>query len=375
MPDMDGFALAEEIKRRKRLARAAIMMLTSGARPGDRARCFEVGVSSYLMKPIKQSDLLDTIMEVLAAPQARRAARAAAETAVPKAGRPLRILVAEDNPVNQQVALGLLERAGHSVRLAHNGREALGLLDEGAFDLVLMDVQMPEMDGLEATAAIRQRERATGQHIPIVAVTAHSMKGDADRCLAAGMDAYVAKPLRVQQLFDAIAGLAGGALRPRVVAPAPEAARGDEAAASSSVVPTAGPLDEALLLERVGGDRRALAKLAALFLADSPKLLGRIRRAVLRRDARELQGAAHALKGAVSNFAAPAATEAAFRLQKMGEAGDLGEAEPACARLEEELQRVRAALGGLLSKEPRGRTARARRRPGPQAPRRRKGRR
>jgi PAS domain S-box-containing protein len=359
MPEMDGFALAEEIKRRKRLAGAAIMMLTSGARPGDRARCFEVGVSSYLMKPIKQSDLLDTIMEVLAAPQARRAARAAAKGAVPKAGRPLRILVAEDNPVNQQVAVGLLERAGHAVRLADNGREALGLLDEEAFDLVLMDVQMPELDGLETTAAIRQRERSTGRHIPIVAVTAHTMKGDADRCLAAGMDAYVAKPLRVPELFAAIKVLTGGS-QPRVVPPASVAAQGEETPAAPSAARIAAPLDEALLLERVGGDRRALAKLAALFLADSPKLLERIRRAVLRRDARELQASAHALKGAVSNFAAPAATEAALRLQKMGEAGDLGEAGPACARLEEELQRVRAALRGLLSKKPRGPAPRGR---------------
>ncbi len=360
MPEMDGFALAQEIKRHPRLAGAAIMMLTSGARPGDRARCLDLGVSSYLTKPIKQSDLLDAIMEIVAARPARGKSRPEARGgAAPKTGRPLRILVAEDNVVNQQVAVGMLERAGHSARVANNGREALALLAEETFDVVLMDVQMPELDGFETTAAIREGEKSTGRHIPIVAVTAHTMKGDADRCLAAGMDAYVAKPLRTQELLAAIRGFppsgagapAGGAPRAR------------------------GAVDKALLLERVGGDRRALGKLARLFLSDSPRLMARIRRAARSGEAHALQGAAHALKGAVSNFAAASATEAALRLQRMGEAGDLEGAPRACDALERELGRVGVALEKLLASPKARGPAPSRRTAGRPAPRARKGRR
>jgi two-component system sensor histidine kinase/response regulator len=347
MPEMDGFSLAEEIKRHPKLAGAAIMMLSSGARPGDRARCFELGVSSYLTKPVKQSDLLDTIMGVLAAGPAQGGGReTVARPAPPKEGRSLRILVAEDNVVNQHVAMGMLGRAGHMARIANNGREVLALLEQESFDLILMDVQMPELDGLETAAAIREREKSTGEHIPIVAVTAHTMKGDADRCLAVGMDAYVAKPLRTQDLLGAIQGLVGQAFEPPAQDTAPR--------------PIQGLLDKVLLLERVGGDYEELRKLVRLFSTDSPKLLARIRRATKRGDARGLQAAAHALKGAVSNFAAPSATEAALHLQRMGEGGDLAAAEQACGMLEQELDGLHRALEALLPK-----AARPRRRPKP----------
>ncbi len=265
MPGMDGFELAERVQKSPRLARASIMMLSSGARPGDRARCFELGISAYLTKPVKQSDLMDTIMSVLGSrlPKAKKRPGAVAELP-PKAARSLRVLVAEDNAVNQQVAVGMLERAGHVATVAENGREVLALLERGAFDVVLMDVQMPEMDGLEATAAIRERERATGGHLPIVALTAHAMKGDAERCLEAGMDAYLAKPLQPRELAAAIEGVLGGA-----PSPAPEP-------------PPATPafVDLERLLERVGGDRKALVELVRIFRADSPKQVARIRKAI-----------------------------------------------------------------------------------------------
>jgi CheY-like chemotaxis protein len=343
MPEMDGFTLAEEIKKRPRLVKASIMMLTSGARLGDRARCLELGVSSYLMKPIKQSDLLDTIMGVLVAPPRGGPSQVRA-AAVAKGGRALRVLVAEDNVVNQEVAVGLLSRAGHSAIVANNGREALALLERERFDLVLMDVQMPEMDGLEATAAIRDRERSTGLHVPIVAVTAHAMKGDAERCLAAGMDAYVTKPLQARELLAVIRGTG------RRKAPG-RAARGT--------------VDEALLLERVGGDRSALRRLVRLFLSDAPKLMVRIRHAIEGSEARALQAAAHALKGAVSNFAAPVAVEAAQQLQRMGEAGDIVGARGAFAPLERELERVNAALSALVSERAPSRAGRPRTRKPP----------
>jgi PAS domain S-box-containing protein len=319
MPEMDGFALAEQIQRRPQLAGASIMMLTSGPRPGDRARCAALGVSAYLTKPIKQSDLLDTIMGVLdGGQQARPTAKAGGHR---RARKGLRILVAEDNAVNQMVAVGLLEREGHSAVVARNGREALALLDRQSFDLVLMDVQMPELDGLETTAAIREGERATGAHLPIVAVTAHAMKGDAERCLAAGMDAYLAKPLDPRELKATLAAFVTA---------------GAEAASPSAH----DVIDERLLLDRVGGDRRALSRLVRLFLVDSRKLAARIRRAIAAQDAAALRAAAHALKGSVSNFVAPVATAAAARLQQIGEAGDLSDASGAAADLEQELARV-----------------------------------
>jgi two-component system sensor histidine kinase/response regulator len=332
MPEMDGFALAAEMKRHPRLAGASIMMLTSSARPGDRARCLELGVASYLTKPVKQSDLLDTIVGVLASRAGSRVLRRRTAGPRPRPARPLRVLVAEDNPVNQEVAVGMVERAGHTAVVVSQGREALAALEREPFDVVLMDVQMPELDGLETTAAIREREREVGGHLPIVAVTAHAMKGDVERCLAAGMDAYVAKPLRSAELLAAIEGVLGGRPRP----PAP-----------SSPEPQ-GVVDRERLLERVGHDRKALAALVRVFLADYPKQLARIRRAVLARNPRALRDAAHALKGAVSNFAAPAATEAALRLQQIGDRGEVTGARSASSFLEEELERVREALLALV---------------------------
>ena len=331
MPVMDGFDLAAKIQKSPRLAGGSIMMLSSGARAGDRARCFELGIKAYLTKPVKQSDLMDTIVGVLVSRPEGRKVLPRAEA--PKAGgRRLRVLVAEDNAVNQQVAAGMLERAGHQAIVAANGREALALLEKQAFDLVLMDVQMPGLDGLETTAAIRERERELGgRRLPIVAVTAHAMKGDAERCLAAGMDAYVAKPLQPKELAAAIEAVLGPEKTP-------SARRPPESRPASKVV------DFARLLERVGGDRKALAELVGIFRADSPKQIARVRKAVRDEDAPALRAAAHAIKGAVGNFAAQGATEAAVRLQRMGESGDLAGAGDALARLEHEIERVLKAL-------------------------------
>jgi PAS domain S-box-containing protein len=340
MPVMDGFDLAARIQQSPRLAGASIMMLSSGARPGDRARCFELGISAYLTKPVKQSDLMDTIVGVLAARPAERKGRPRKAGARPaKGGRSLRVLVAEDNAVNQQVAVGMLERAGHEATVAANGREVLALLEKEAFDVVLMDVQMPELDGLETTAAIRDLERTRGGHLPIVAVTAHAMKGDAERCLAAGMDAYLPKPLQPRGLDSALAGVL-----PQVAGAPPGPPTGSP--------PPDGALDLARLLERVGGDRKALAGLVRIFKTDVPKQLARLRKAVREGDAAALRSSAHATKGAVSNFAAPTATEAALRLQKMGEAGQLAGAPDALGRLEGEIEALLSSLEAVVRVRP-----------------------
>jgi len=208
MPGMDGFAVAERIKQDPQHHEAVIIMLTSAGVRGDAIRCRELGINAYLNKPIKRSDLLDAIRMALGC-RNRAAEKPSLITqySLAENRRRLRVLLAEDNSVNQTLATRLLEKRGHTVVVAETGKLALEALDKQQFDIVLMDVQMPEMDGLAATAAIRDREQNTETHIPIIAMTAHAMVGDKERCLAAGMDRYVSKPLHAKELFAAIEDL------------------------------------------------------------------------------------------------------------------------------------------------------------------------
>jgi CheY-like chemotaxis protein len=206
MPEVDGFALVQQIREDPRLATATLMMLTSGGRHGDAARCRELGVAAYLTKPIGQAELLNAILQVMGRipGTAEPSATLVTRHSVREHTKGLRILLAEDNLVNRTLAVRLLEKHGHAVEVALDGREALTKYQAGRFELVLMDVQMPEMDGFEATAAIREMEETTGAHVPIVAMTAHALTGDRERCLAAGMDGYISKPFRVEELLKAM---------------------------------------------------------------------------------------------------------------------------------------------------------------------------
>jgi two-component system sensor histidine kinase/response regulator len=219
---MDGFTLVERIRQKPELSTATIMMLTSAGHRGDAARCQELGVAAYLLKPVRQSELRAAIARVLGAREQRGAVPLLTRYSLQDARGPaasLRVLLAEDNLVNQKLATRLLEKRGHHVVVAGNGREALAALERQSFDLVLMDVQMPEMDGFEATAAIREKEKGHGKHLPIVALTAHAMKGDSEKCLAAGMDGYLAKPIRPQELDEILKEYLA---RPMEAASAPE---------------------------------------------------------------------------------------------------------------------------------------------------------
>ena len=206
MPGMDGFSVVKRIKQDAQLAKSVVIMLTSGGFRGDGARCRELGIRAYLTKPIKRSDLLEAIIAVLGPQTAGVEASPSLVTvhSLRESRGRLTILLAEDNRVNQVLAVRLLEKSGHEVIVAGNGAEALEALDRQAFDLVFMDVQMPEMDGLQATAAIRKGEMKNGKHIPIIAMTAHAMTGDKERCLGAGMDDYITKPIRREQLSDVL---------------------------------------------------------------------------------------------------------------------------------------------------------------------------
>ena len=204
MPGMDGFSLAEAVWQDKTLDRTAMIMLTSAGMHHDSARRCELGIQAYLSKPVRQADLLKTVQLVLGSLGANNRECLRASQSPRNDQERLKILLAEDHPVNQRLAVRLLEKAGASITVAESGRQALEILEKRSFDLVLMDIQMPQMDGIEAAMIIRERENNTGQHVPIIAMTAHAMAGDKQRCLEAGMDDYVSKPINTKELFDAI---------------------------------------------------------------------------------------------------------------------------------------------------------------------------
>ena len=343
MPEMDGFELTEQIKHRPHLAKATVMMLSSGQR-ADAERRHELGIAACLTKPIKQSDLLDTILTALSgATAATHETTAPPRESLPVNHQRLHILLAEDNAVNQRLALKLLEKRGHTAVVAANGKEALAAYAAEKFDLILIDVQMPEMDGFAATRAIREREAYTSSapnqqaavspHIPIVAMTAHAMKGDRERCLEAGMDSYISKPLNPQQLYEVIES---------VIAPGTEAKNvAVEAEAAEPV------FDREAVLARVEGDHELLKEIVGLFLGEAPDLLRSIRESVERRDAASLERSAHALKGSVGNFGAKSAYETALKLETMGREADLSGAPETLAKLEAEISRLGSALAAL----------------------------
>ena len=331
MPGMDGFTLADRIKQNPELSAATVMMLTSMGQRGDAARCRELGISAYLIKPIRQSELLDAIMTAIGQPQGDDRPRLVTRHLLRETRQKLRILLAEDNPVNRELAVRLLEKRGHQVVVAHNGRQTIATLETQSFDLVLMDVQMPEMDGFQATAAIREKEKATGSHLRIIAMTAHAMKGDKERCLAAGMDGYVSKPINTEQLFETIEGA--------TVVPVATNPTLEEGLAA--------PVNREEALVRVEGDRQLLADMAELFLEDGPKLFSEVRAAVAQQDAKALERAAHALKSSAGNFSAHPAYEAALKLERIGHGGDMASAEEACGLLERELTRLWPVIKGM----------------------------
>ncbi|MEW5981158.1 MAG: two-component regulator propeller domain-containing protein [Acidobacteriota bacterium] len=339
MPGMDGFAVAEQIRQDSRLVSTTIIMLTSASRTGEGETCRRLGVAALLAKPIRQSDLRRAILTALGTTQTpARPEGPCAEQPGPPQGRSLRVLVAEDNPVNQRLAVKLLEKLGHAVTVANNGLEAVSLIDGREFDVVLMDVQMPELNGFEATSAIRDREQGTGRHLPIIAVTAHAMKGDRERCLAAGMDGYVAKPIAPAELRSVLAQYGGH----------------DAAAAEGFVTPAVredSAIDREAALARAGGDMALLRELAVLFRDVGPGLAAEIRQAIERQDADAVRSAAHTLKGAVGNFGARRVSDAAASLEALGARRSLAGASDLWAVLDRELGHLMEALDALAHEE------------------------
>jgi two-component system, sensor histidine kinase and response regulator len=338
MPDLSGFDLAEEIRRDAELNSTMIMMLTSGDQADDVARCDALGIAAYLMKPVKQSDLFDAMIMALHIAEPDLEVKVARSVARPRNLGPLKILLAEDSLVNQKLAVALLTAHGHDVTVVGNGREAVATVAHERFDVVLMDVQMPEMDGLEATAAIRGRERLHGGHVPIIAMTAHALKGDRELCLQAGMDEYVPKPIRSDQLFETIESLCASAGKTA------DSGGNQDAAAALNSARDDGSVDWAAALQSVEGNRAALQTMVEAALEEIPRLTAAIHKAVADRDAEALRRAAHTLKASLGYFKRPAACEEALELEKIGRESRLADVQGPLDALDRHVKEVLGAL-------------------------------
>jgi PAS domain S-box-containing protein len=319
MPGMDGFELAERMKKDPQLSGALIMMLTSSGQHGDAARCRKLGVAAYLLKPIRRSELLSAILTVLGQATTESSPSLVTRHTLRESSRGLRILVAEDNRVNQVLVLRLLEKLGHSVALANNGLEALTQTGAQTFDLIFMDVQMPEMDGFTATQKIREIETRTGLHVPIIAMTAHAMKGDKERCLAAGMDGYLSKPLNIHDIQKTIARILNHS-------------------ASENPLPVR-PVswDAAAALERVGGDEKLLREIVQIFVEETPKLMVILRQALISDDVEQLESTAHSLKGELGYLGAASLSQKARELEESAQRRDLARAAALLSVFESEI--------------------------------------
>jgi two-component system sensor histidine kinase/response regulator len=318
MPHMDGYRLSEEIRRRYPSKQTRILMLTSRGQRGDAQRCHELGISAYLLKPVMKSDLQNAILTLFGRGRSTDGVVLPLVTRhmLHQPSRTLHILVAEDNAVNQVVILRILEKMGHTSVLAQNGKEALALTTSQKFDLVFMDVQMPEMDGLAATKAIRHFENTTGIRLPIFAMTAHAMKGDRERCLDAGMDGYITKPIRFSDIEKTLLSIPNTS--PTLSAVATPTQR---PSASGKVF-----WSKANALERVGGDENLLQEICQMFLTESPKLIQKMRDGIASNDSESVMRTAHTLKGELGYMGIDEAVQAVVQLEKMGREGDLSQA-------------------------------------------------
>ena len=336
MPKMDGFDLVERLKGKSVAISSTIMMLTSGGQRGDAQRCQTLGIAAYLLKPVRQSELREAIIRVLSSRPTkvntgmitRASLRERAD-----GSRTLKVLLAEDNLVNQKLATRLLEKRNHSVTVVENGREALDALEKCNYDLVLMDMQMPDMDGFEATRILREQEKSTGKHQPVIAMTALAMTGDRDRCMAAGLDGYISKPIRPQELDETLDIF----LAPKEV----------RATMSNLPLVPNNSVEVIQLLDRIDDDRALLAELVEIFRKEYPDNLQTAQRAIDAQKPAELHRVGHTLKGALGNLSAVDASALAAELETIGLSADLSGAQTVLDRLVPELANVMRALEAL----------------------------
>jgi len=331
MPDIDGLALAAKIRQQAELSATRLILLTSGDRPGDLTRARQLGISATLLKPLQQRELMGTILRVMAhqgEPEGLPVSPAVVRPATPEGlvGVPLRILVAEDNDFNRDLLEHMLARLGLSAPMAVNGREALALLEREPFDLLLLDIHMPELDGFQVVGEIRERERTAGGHLPVIALTARSRKEDRERCLRAGMDEYLAKPFTAADLWAAI---------DRVLRSRPP-----------RQPPRLDLLDPPVLLAACGGDPAMLRKMCRSLQSRVPEYLAAIRDALHDQDALRLREAAHKFYGMLSAFSTAAGDQAAD-LEDLAARRLLPEALPIVEQLDRCATELARLAGGL----------------------------
>ncbi len=359
MPVRDGFWLAEQIQNTPALRTNTIMMLTASRRPDESERCVKLGIPNYLAKPIKPSELLDAMMAALG-PLVDGHPGEIWSIDATSPPRPLEILLAEDSPVNQRVATVMLEKWGHRVSIALNGRQAIAMFKRHHFDLVIMDVQMPEMDGLEATRAIREFERTAGTHVPIVALTAHAMRGDRDRCLASGMDAYVTKPIRSKELARVIYEMMDHKPQSAACELANEPmgsslATNLEAEPGSLNIAANGQskahVDLTQALESIDGNRQLLIELIEIFSEESSKLADEITSSIDTGDVATLRRATHTMKGSLVHLAAQPAVAISEQMEALARQQKLAEAAALWPNLKAELDVIAPLLAAFVQEE------------------------
>jgi CheY-like chemotaxis protein len=356
MPDMDGLQLAERVREFPGVVAASIMMLTSGGQSGDLAKCRELGLAAYLSKPLSQRALYQVVAQVIGAggaapgftvPTSQKdvSAMSSSSSSTQNATQPsLKVLLAEDNFVNQKLAVTMLQKRGHRVTVANDGSEALAQLERDRFDVVLMDVHMPNMGGFEATQRIRERELAQGmRRVPIIALTALAMSGDREKCLQSGMDGYLTKPISAADLFTALASV----LTPPAVIQAEPAS---EPSVTALPAPDAPAIDVAQLRSNMDDDEDMLLDIVGAFLRDHLTQLRDLRAGLASGDDKRALRAAHTLKGLLLTLAADAAAEVALEIEQRVRAKDLAAARGLSPQLDAELARLVPELEALRSR-------------------------
>jgi CheY-like chemotaxis protein len=344
MPGMDGFGLVQEIRFRPEISPVTVVMLTSAGHSGDAEHCRQLGIHSYLHKPVRKQELLAAMLRALGHPQTSPSPPAGKPPASTQQTKGLLVLLAEDNRTNQIVATRMLQKMGHSTMVAGNGKEALLLVTTHHFDLALMDIQMPEMDGLTATRKIRESERGTHEHLPIIAMTAHAMKGDRERCIEAGMDGYVSKPVSSKEVADAIENIVD--LQKESTRVLSQADR-NLPSASSRIVWNMGET-----LERLGGDEKLFHEVIEIFLDDVPKHLASLGRAIAEGDAEAVEGAAHTLKGELGYLGVSEVSQKARELEELGKNSDLRFAADLYAKFASELSALLTSMRSTMGAHP-----------------------
>ena len=353
MPIMDGLELAWWIRQNPSYDSAIIILLPAQSRPEDVARGRELGVAAYVTKPVKQAHLLDALLKALAGRTMRTTSLFPVVGVDPGQEQPLRILVAEDTPINQQVATHMLGRQGHEVVVVENGLEAVEILERETFDLVFMDLQMPRMGGFEATARIRQREADTGQRVPIVALTAHAMAGDEERCLEAGMDGYLSKPFRMAALLEAIGKHVGGGEAGQGQGQGQGQGKGQEGQGQGQGQGQGKGQETVFdvegVMEQLDGDMELLQDMVEILAEDGPGLLEALAGAVNEGDAERVRKTAHKLKGSLGYFHPRRAAAMAKELEDRGRQGELDGAPELLDSLRQEVTLLQQAVEAFVA--------------------------